>query len=163
MFLCKIRRYEEVSGTKIKQCISISCGNHDNTCYHSIRSISILLSECINPSLDLGLLVYTLILSYCWSWGGRNLLSLGILSNPMTPLSTWETCSNIPGTILICMRPTTSRALWQCLGISTLCSSFLGLKARALLSLPRPILLVIISISLSLIEPHIQSFSLIFS
>ena len=51
MFLCKIRRCEGVSGTRIKQCISISCGNRDNTCYHSIRSISILLSECIDPFL----------------------------------------------------------------------------------------------------------------
>ena len=156
MFLCKIRRYEGVSGTGIKQCISISCGNWDNTYYHSIRSISILLSECINPSLDLRLLAYSLIMSYCWSWGSPNLLSLGTLSNPMTPLSTWETCSSIPAAILICMRPTTSRALWQCLGIITFCSLFLGLKARAVLSLPRPLLMVIISICLSLIVPHLH-------
>ena len=156
MFLCKIRRYEGVNGTRIKQCMSISCGNRDNICYHSIRSISILLSECINPSLDLRLLACSLILSYCWSWDGLNLLPLGTLSNPVTPLSTRETCSSIPMAILIYTRPITSRALWQCLGINTLCSLFLGLKARALLSLPRPLLLVIISICLSLIKPHLH-------
>ena len=159
MLLCKNNRYNRKSGTKIKQHICIGWGYLYNTCYHDIRGIGILLSECINPPLIPRPLI-PIILSYCEGWCYLRFFLLRTIRNLVTLLATCKAGSREPTTILFYMWLAISRATWLCITISGLVTLSLSLTTWTLTTLwpcrSGLLLLPVFPVSLGLIEPSLN-------